>query len=43
MKLKNILERIALLTAAEKDKQLEENKQFKKLLKELRKKRKDLE
>ena len=43
MKLKNILESIALLTAAEKDKQLEEYKQLKKLLKELRKKRNDLE
>ena len=43
MKLKNILERIALLTTAEKDKQLEEYKQLKKLLKELRKKRNELE
>ena len=31
------------MTAAEKDKQLEEYKQLKKLLKELRKKRNDLE
>jgi hypothetical protein len=43
MKLKNILERIADLTSAERDKQLEQYKQLKKLLKELRKKRNELE
>jgi hypothetical protein len=43
MKLKNVLERIADLTSAERDTQLEQYKQLKKLLKELRKKRNELE
>lgn len=43
MKLKNVLERIAELTSAERDTQLEQYKQLKKLLKELRKKHIELE
>lgn len=43
MKLKDMLERIADLTSAERDTQLEQYKQLKKLLKELRKKRNELE
>lgn len=43
MKLKNVLQRIAELTSAERDTQLEQYKQLKKLLKELRKKRNELE
>ena len=43
MKLKTVLERIADLSSAERDTQLEQHKQLKKLLKELRKKRNELE
>ena len=43
MKLKDVLEHIAELTSAERDTQLEQYRQLKKLLKELRKKRNELE